>query len=451
MSDLDLDFLAESIRIAANELHHRKLADARLVAIVDDHFTHVARSARTEKASAVRAAVLKGLSCSSLPSVFIRNFEAAFWDAYPQTNAALSRSPGRSGLRDWLHGRVPCPKLDHNVGLGLNSIPYGEAGLFRLLSIILLVGWGFRLNIVYDDYSEVGASLTEGSLSLAVHNSSLLRQLKLGADRPLPVLASPPLLTFRNYDVLASQAALRACLGDAGLGEDARAVAARLLEGGMLDPAAADGEAAVALIRRHGIYFLKNTDTQDVALTATGARLEDFNDDEDYVVSTINPDEGLERLLDGRVILYFGGAIQSNYALKNCANRASLAGRVERATQLQFYIAEAAYADPGRKQTYDFILRAWNVTKEVWKALRDERHVPRQWTDARRALRDEIMIEVNRPQDMPNGFVSSFDDLFDLIKEHDIIHDMPDQAHFDVPLDPTASPLVDLSEVRKAL
>jgi hypothetical protein len=440
----EFDFLSESVRIAANLLIDRQQMASDLVATLDGFFTHVAQSARSPNGRPIRSAVLKGLSRTSLPAAFLRNFEAAFWDALPPASAALSRSEGRSHLRGWLQNKVAAPKLNHAVGLGLNAVPYGEAGLFRLLALVLRVGWDFRLNIVHDDYSHVGASLGEGRLSIAVHNSSIERQVKALPNGPVPLFASPPLLTFQNYDMLLSQAALRSCYRNPVLPPSTREIVERLLDGGMLDlsKASSDGEEAVTLMKQGGVYFLKDTDTQAVALLVAGERAVELDDDEHYIHSSINPDEGLEQLLDGEVLLYFGGAIQSHYALANCANRISMAGRVEMATELKFYVDERQYLQPDKKATYDFILSAWNITTNIWKILRHRNRAPKDWGDLPLALREEIIVEVNRSQDMPNGFVSDFDDLFDLIREHDTIHIMPETASFEAISKSTVTPLI---------
>lgn len=447
--DTDLDYLAEAIRMAANELHYRWNTDKRLAVTFQSFFNYVAQAARTPNAPAIRAAVLKGLSRSSMPARFIRDFETAFWDAYPQPYAILSRCTNRAAFGNWLSGCLTAPdNLDHTIGLGINSIPYGEAGLIRLLSTVLSEGWGFRLHIVHDDYSKVGNSLSDGKLSLAIHNNALLRQLMVGETMRIPVLASPPLLTFRMYDVLVSQAALRASLANTLISEEARALAGKLLDGTELD-SLRPSQAAVELMTQHGVYFLKDTDTQEIAFQATGATLADL-EDHPRVISEVNPDQGLEQLLNGKVVLYFGGAIQSNYALKNCASRISRATRIRMETDLRFYIPKKAYEDPRRKATYDFILQAWNVTRNVWRILRHEERGPEDWLDARSALREEVMIEVNRAQNMPNGFVSSFDDLFELIQEHDRIHTMPNNARFEAPGDKASSNVVSFEKGRAA-
>jgi len=403
----DLTFLTDALRNALDALAADHLDPIQHG--LDKFLRHAADKACHPGGANIRAAVSTALSLSPLSISILREFEHAYWGMCPKTDIRRDAKlhDAREYLRKQARSGFPVTKTLRSV-ITINSLPYAEAALLRLFEHVMKAAFDVDVLTHSTEYGNVLEDLLKGRIDIAVHNGTLIEQ-QHSIPENTPILASSPLIIFKKYDVLANRARLRELVRSPELSEKARGLAQQILSGDRIAPAAP----GLNELAQHGeVTFLDGTDTERIAGLFFGPSLRHHRHD-------LDPDEGLERLLDGGVCFYVGGALQSHYAQNTCRNRVLIAGEVNTDTNVRFYLLDEKFRQD--EELYRVCLRAWGAVVDIWEDLRNPGKASSILKPLLDALRTDLVAHINSDRSLRYGLASSFDDLRQVISDHDIL------------------------------
>jgi hypothetical protein len=409
--------IRECVRLAMREIAEREGGQV-VRELVKGLCIQVAALAHFPAGEAIHRAVVEGLSLANIPAAELRTFEDTYWDEHPRKDGLAD--PKVVNQRKELGRRIKdlskAAFREKVPPIRINSFPYAEGAYLHLLRIALKLGFGIDVDVVPVNYNEVKQALVDGEIDLAAHNPSFYEQV---ADGDPDYLESPPLIKFSRYDLIASIPLLKRIVLNRSANENVRKLASELLGDRQFKPGP-DGngiEAMQELLSLGRITCMLRSDTHDVAkscLTEMGITLADTT------VVDLGPDEGLEKILDGEVLFYVGGALQSHYGTSICASRAKSVLHINDTVYVHFYISKKVYE--ANRDLYDLILKTWQAMPVLWEYLISEPQlVPRNIAGLIASLREDILVSLNRDRGIQIGFSPSFQELRNILVQHDKI------------------------------
>lgn len=402
----ELGFLTDSLDIAITSLLSQGKAP------LDEGLGHFLWCAARTK-PAVREAVAETLSRSPLPISVLRKFEQDYWDVFPPVDLQFRDfEQERAALRREFAERVVFPE-GASLSIATNPLPYAEAAYFYLFSMIMSIVHDIDINIHTMGYGGVLSKLHAKKIHLAAHNQFIKNQ-PIGGNEDSSLVWTEPLVRFCGYDILASGELLEARIRERGLTAAATALACEMLEGHFLDDAATKPppEPLAELVRSVRLTYLSDTDTEVAGQSFFGMQDPRF-------IDSLDPDEGLERLLDAEVGFYVGGALQSHYAKTVCPSRVIRVAEVAQETTVHFFALQKTYRE--HKTLFDHLAADWRLVDQVWHWLEDPVHAPKALRPLLIEMQNGLVLLINRDRSLKNGFATSFRELDDLLRRHDTL------------------------------
>ena len=386
---------------------------------VDRLCSVIAATAHFPSGRSLHRSTVQAISLANAPASEIRLFEDKYWDEHPKkewqndTKFMAARTLLANRIKTFIRAGRP----RKGPPIRVNSFPYAEAAFFHLLRIALKLVHEVDVDVVSTEYNSVKQALLDGKIDFAIHNPSILEQIveKTGEE----ILTSPPIIEFSRYEILASTKLLmELALGDA-ISENARRVALDLLSADdiNLDYFRKNSREIEELLKIGRLTCLIQSDTHDVARAA----LSEANITllVSYMADS-EPDQGFEKVLDGEVLFYIGGAMQSHYGSAICDSRVRRVLDIEKSVNVHFYVKKKNFAK--NAEIYNLIVDTWNAVDLLWNFMSEkDRIIQNNLIDLIQCIREDILITLNRDQEIRIGFLPSFEDLKAVILRHDRI------------------------------
>jgi hypothetical protein len=376
----------------------------------------------------IHRAVVEGLALANVPAATIRRFENTYWREHPRRDGLTD--PHLRGQRTALRERVvewTRSRHRHKVSpLRINSIPYAEGALLHVSQIALKLSSDVDVHVEPLPYGQVRLALIKGEIDIAVHNDSFYEQRWADPQQEIKLLESPPLVKFKDYELLGSIPRLRKIVLDEELDESAQRLASELLGEGEFHVSNGNAEALNRLVELGRITCLRQSDTHDAAKTAfekMGVTLSDSN------IVDLGPDEGLEHVLDGDILFYVGGALQSHYGTTVCPTRVKKILRINDNTDVRYFVRQDTFER--NTNLYESVLNSWRAVRAIWDTFSEPDHYqPEEFRTLLASLRDDVLVSTNRDRGVYIGLSPSFHELQHIIRIHDDILSIPDGATF---------------------
>ncbi len=416
------DFVPDIIRELLNAARS-KLPKAAYQAVVHELRSLLVASVASERTAMLRDVILAGAERSGIPATDILHLEQCHWIAATVSDPAVApefdgpRRQIRDRLRRAFHNRL----LSHGHGrtlITMNEIPYAEAAYFQLLHLLSAIDDDVHLELRPVAWSRVGSELFAGRLDIAVHNEAILTHPSPTPDQRRVRRSKLPAFEYRDYVVLITTKRLRSLLTQQHANTAVRHLLAALLEGERvtweqddIDGAlrAVFGDARIAVQDHTDLYVA----FEDFLRELGGFKLDSLS------VDDLDQDHGLERLLDGKVDVYIGGAIHSHYALSAFPGRVRvLFDRVGESSAC--YLFSTADYFKSNRDLVERVAGLWGQAVWMWNQLllEDQDNGRGAYYEA---VRRYLVRQVNCSQSITAAFARSFDDLVRLSRRHNVL------------------------------
>lgn len=381
-------------------------------------------SVALERTTILRDVLLSGAERSGIPACDVLQLEQSHWSAriLPDPTSAPEFDAPRNQLHNRLRRAFHNRFLSHEHGrtlIVMNEIPYAEAAYFHLLQLLAAIDNDVYLELRPVAWSNVGSELFAGRLDIAVHNEAILTHPSPTREQRRVRRSKLPAFEYRDYIVLISTKRLRALLIQPDVASDIQPSLASLLEGERVvwSEPEKTGKALRVIFDDARIAVQDHTDLyvafEDFLHDLAGFRLDSLS------VDDLDQDQGLERLLNGSVDIYIGGAIHSHYALAAFPDRVRvLFDQVGESAGC--YLFSTAEYYKGNRDLVERVGGLWCQAVWMWNQL-----LLIEQDNGRGAfyesVRQYLVHQVNCNQSITAAFARSFHDLVRLSGRHNIL------------------------------
>lgn len=411
----DLGFLASAVRNCLTSLYHD---DHKLGRPSSAFVASAAKHATSRSGPNLRRAAVQGLSQSIVPSKVLTKLEEKYWGAHPTLNVISASGNGvdrsRRHIAEWIRENSGGDEIVSPSNLVTNSIPYAEAALMRLHKTVLKLGYDVTVTRKSLNYAKVRSALLSKTIDFAVHNPTLRDQRVSGKQHEKLLASNFDLSNFSGYELLANRARLLGFAQRDDLTTPAQDLVSRLLEGEQfrLSDGMAPPPGFGELFSLGEIGCLEGTDTEHAARLFVGSS---SSDQEQFSasISSGDPDRGMERLLDGEIAFYVGGALHASYALRFCPSRVVKIADIEKRVALRFYTTQALQEK--KPQELLAVLESWRTVRRLWEMLGKPDRGGKEFKPFLELLSQDLVLSLNRDQTTWTAFVEDFDHLNEII------------------------------------
>lgn len=417
------EYVADILRDLLNAARTR-LAKPGYDAVVHELQNLLVASVSSPNTTVLRDVVLMGATRAMIPVADIFQLEQCHWDAaiVPDPAEALEFDEPRRQIRERLRRAFQNRLLSHERGrtrVTINEVPYAEAGYFHLLRLLAAIDDDVHLDLRPVRWSEVGTELFAGRLDIAVHNETILTHPSPTPDQRRVRRSKLPAFEYRDYVVLITTKRLRGILSQNDIAGDVRSLLTALLDGkrGAWDEPELCANALRTIFDQSHIAVQDHTDLY-VAFEDFLKGLAAFKLDS-LLVDDLDQDLGMQRLLDGRVDIYLGGAIHSHYALNAFPERVRVLFEGVGESSACYFFSTADYFRNNR-ELVERIGGLWRQAVWMWNQLltEDKENGRGAFFEA---VRRHLVHQVNCSKSITAAFAASFDDLIYLSKRHNAL------------------------------
>lgn len=374
----------------------------------------------------IRLAFMNGLSWSRTRSSVIGRIEDRFWSRHEReisttnNNLTDSRIAAHNQLKKWIGITESETRNRHQGPITWNDLPFAEAGLIRLYQIASEFVLGIDVQLeVKTPFQEVGKSLVDKKITLAIHNDTLISSLSTRNQGRI-LKSSIPIFTFDNYLLQMNRDRLEQLVADQySQRKELCRVANIILEEDSISSIVESDSRVNKLLLGEIVMLLKVAvdDGTDQSLALFKLLRSIGVEDALEMIVPRTADEGAAALVDGEVGFYIGGALQSDYMRRYFHDSISSVYSIEFPINEYLYIHKDTYE--GEERFFDQLLYLWSLVPKLWRMVTGKYNSPRNIMDFINTLPEDILAQVNKRSRGFASRIASTDVLNDIYDKHD--------------------------------